>query len=211
MKEILRLLSHDNLARFQVWSYLWVNRDNKNVVKFTLNDLCYIFKLPKTTIQRHLSYMNDMNMDKIHVESLQTRRGTELKFYEKGKPSKAPKNPLHEDSFKYVQKFYIDSGFDYPNIRDHKRFIVNILTKLEGSIKLKSGVEPTPEVTKEALEALMTNLPKWWVDNGNITLPTINKSYAKIIQQIKNNAGSTDSYTKESQSTSAEDYEKFVQ
>jgi ribosome maturation protein Sdo1 len=160
-----------------------------------------------------------MNMDKIHVEVINSRRGTQYKFYEKGKPTKAPKNSHHEEAFKYVQKFYIDAGFDYPNIKDHKRFVVNILTKLENSIKLKlnkietEGEVPvtTPEQIQQALEVMMENLPKWWRDTGNITLPTINKSYAKIIQQIKNEAGTTDSYAKESQSTSTEDYEKFVQ
>ena len=61
-------------------------------------------------------------------------------------------------------------------------------------------------------ELVKHNIPEWWIENGNITLPTINKSFSKILNQIKSsNAGKKrDSYSKAAESISSIDFSKLT-
>ena len=214
MKFLLRELYSKNKRDFDVWNYLWLFSDESNSIEFSHIDLCARFKVPLSSLHRMLNkYPETWNTDKTFVEYEKTGyKNYRVIFYPKGKVTpKAKIVTIHDELFDWVKIFYKEKNFDYLDLSKHKRYIKTICTKIEKAMKSRE-TEVTDESLKQTFILIFENIPEWWVDNGNITLTTINKNFTKILNQIKSNNGTKkrDSYSKAAESVSGIDYDSLA-
>ena len=145
--------------------------------------------MSKPSINRVLKCKETLNVEKIYVEMSRTGNKMTVKFYEHGKQNRQPKNPYHEAIYDLLKKWYSSIDFDYPNFNDHKGSAIKLFEKIEGSMKRKA---PEAEFTEEDVlmgaELFLSQVPKWYIDTGNITVNQLIKLYPQIIQTIKTKA-----------------------
>ena len=216
MRTLLKELYHKNRRDFDVWNYLWLFSDESNSIQFSHTDLCCRFKVPLSSLHRMLNkYPETWNTDKTFVEYEKIGyKNYQVVFYPKGKKvSKVKVVTMYDELFDWLKEFYKQKKFDYSDLAKHKRYVKTICGKVENAMKNKE-TEVTDENLVKTFKIIFENLPEWWVESGNITLPTISKSFTKILNQIKsnNNAGGKkrDSYSKAAEGVAGIDYDKLA-
>lgn len=187
MRKILSELALDNFTYYQVWSYLWLTSNSGNIRVFNYLDLCVKFKISKSTCSRLISkYAETFNSEKTHVELSFTGSTYTAKFYENGKPNKKaePMNDYHFGIMSYLREYYQKKAFEYTELDQHRKYMVYLLSKITKSMQGKN-LDVNDDSLRHAFETLMENIPEWWITHGQITLPSINRHYGKITNQIR--------------------------
>lgn len=216
MKARLRELYLTNKRAYEIWSYLWLFSDSSsNSIEFSHTDLSYQFGVPMSTLNRILKQcVEQWNIEKLYVEYEKSGyKKYVVTFYTKGKKAAKPKQAtIYDTIFEWLKTYYHNKEFDYSDLTKHKRYVKIICDKLEKAMKEKE-VEINDESLMGTFQFFFENIPAWWVDNGNITLTTINKNFTKILNQIKtDNHGrkKSDSYSKAAESATAIDFDKLA-
>jgi hypothetical protein len=216
MKERLRELYVENKRAYDIWVYLWLFSDSTNKsIEFSHTELSYKFEVPMSTLNRILKqYTERWNSEKIYVNYVKSgyKRYT-ITFYSKGKQlNNVERSTIYDTMFDWLKTYYYSKDFEYSDLRKHKRYVKIICDKLTKAMKDKD-VNVNNDSLFETFQFFFDNIPDWWVDNGNITLTTINKSFTKILNQIKsenNGRNKSDSYSKAAESATAIDFDKLA-
>jgi len=201
MKEILKNLYAWNPRYYAVWSYLWVMSDKET--EFDFSELCHELSVPRSTMYRILKHYENWNQEKIFVDCSIESGVVSLRFYDKGKArTKKAENYLLTDAMVFLNEYYAEKNYDYINLKDHKGFADKILEKVRSSVEARQGAVDDTKLL-EAFKLFFSCIPKWWQENS-FTLPTINKNYTKIFNQIKQQAHGKSSIAEEK--TELEDF-----
>lgn len=215
MKKLLKELYLKKKRDFDVWNYLWVFSDDSNIIVFNPSELCGRFNIPPSSLHRILNkYPEDWNGDKTFVEYERLKR-KEFKviFHPKGKKLKKTSTQpvIYDELFNWLKQHYKNIAFDYQDLNQHKHRVKTICDKVTKAMKDKN-TEITDESVKDTFKYIFLNMPQWWVDNGNITLPLVSKHFTKILNQVKNqtNGKKRDSYSKAAETADGIDFEKVA-
>ncbi len=209
MKEILKILYEKNIRFFNVWNYLYLYSDDNNEIIFTNSDIIGRFNLPASTLTRAIKYGLDTNNGKTYIELTKVSPKTyKVKFYPNGKRNaKAVKNV---DLKKWITAYYKEEQFDYPELKKHLRFVDSICEKMEKAIKDKGQVEYSNDVLNDTFQVFFNKIPDWWKQNA-FTLPSINKNFSKILNQIKlSSNGKSSNYVSATKTVNELDFEKIT-
>jgi len=218
MKSALKELYTESRRDFDVWSYLWLFSDENNSIEFSHTELCGRFSLPLTTLYRTLKIYPEIWKETgiIVTQERLMKKNFKITFeFVKVKKRIAPPKEvtLYDDLFDWLKKHYAKINFDYADISYHKNKIKTICDKLTKAMKDRK-TEVTDDSVKETFHVFFENIDSWWVNNGNITLPIINKNFTKILNQIKSNHGKNgekrDSYSKAAEQVDGIDYDKLT-
>jgi hypothetical protein len=200
MKKLLKKLYKKSKRDFEVWNYLWLFSEN-NSIDFTLSELGGRFNLPPSSLHRILNiYPEQWNEEKVFVEyTRKAYKQYNVKFHPNGKKiEKSQIHTIYDSLFDWIKEYYIEIEYEYTDISTHKKYIKIISDKLTKAMKSKKS-EVTDETVSNTFKFLISNIPDWWRENGNLTLPQISKHFTKIVNQVKTNNGGTkkrDSYSK---------------
>ena len=216
MKHLLKELYGINRRDFNVWNYLWLFSNELNSIQFSHTELCDELNISLPLLGRIMNkYPQIWNEDKIFVEYEKVGyKEFKVTFYPKGKKENKKVNKdaiMYDELLSWLKEYYIDMKFDYPELVKHKALIKTICGKVKIAMNNKN-IDVTDESISSTVKLIFNNIPEWWIENGNITLPTINKSFSKILNQIKSsNAGKKrDSYSKAAESISSIDFSKLT-
>tara|TARA_Y100000034_G_C6819129_1_gene368738 strand:+ start:69 stop:713 length:645 start_codon:yes stop_codon:yes gene_type:complete len=210
MKELLRILYDKNIRFFNVWNHLYLYSDDNNEIVFTNSEIIGRFKIPHSTLTRAIQYALSINNGKTYIEMEKIAPKTyKVKFYPNGKrtlKSKIKNRELKE----WIVNYYKKEDFDYPELKKHLRFVDSICGKLEQAIKDRATEEYTPELLIKTFYVFFEKIPDWWKENA-FTLPSINKNFSKILNQIKLSAnGKTNKYVSATKGVEDLDFEKIT-
>jgi len=214
MKKLLRELYGNNKRDFDVWSYLWLFSDDSNIIQFSHTDLCSMFGVNMSTLGRIMNKHPEVwNNEKTIVDYEKiAHKQYQVTFYPNGKRiPKATVNTVYDELFNWLKTFYKNKNFDYTDLTKHKRYVKTICDKIGKAMKNRS-TEVTDESLSDTFKLIFENIPDWWVDSGNITLPSISKNFTTVLNQIKSNNGAKkrDSYSKAAESVSGIDYDSLA-
>lgn len=203
---------------FDFWFYLWINSGSKPL-KFTINDV-YLKSMkeiidPDLIVQEVEDYnliFFDKKDSKIYCEIVKSNPGLHptltiytIKWFLNGKKVDiidGEVNNSKENTFKkitdelmkdYLPLFYNLNKYDYPDLKNHRRFVNSILEKITQAIKLRQDndeTELTDEYIMNGFKIFFDSIPKWWIENQVLGLPSINKNFSKILNQIKHESNS---------------------
>ncbi len=104
-------------------------------------------------------------------------------------------NPLENRCFAYLRDYYrTTKNIIYPDFEKHKRFVGYIINKLKNSAiernkRMKIVMPITDDYLFNSLKLFFESMPDWWIENAACTLPTVNKHFTKILNQIKTEYG----------------------
>jgi hypothetical protein len=188
MKEYLQGLQLVNKKQFALILYLWLESDKQGVYTFKILDICKMFSIPKTSLYRFLA-----SNHKFHLMKLEGGRRV-IKFAEKEELAeviKVVKKATDSSDIEYngrlrkfLKEFYFKHDFDYPELEKHFRYALNIMSKMDELIKVKNEVI-TENIRFDSFCIFFEKLPVWWTENKKLSLPTLNKNFTNILNQIK--------------------------
>jgi len=211
MKEYLKGLQLVNKKQFALILYLWLESDKQGVYTFKILDICKMFSIPKTSLYRFLA-----SNHKFHLMKLEGGRRV-IKFAEKEELAQVIKVVKKStDSYdieyngrlrKFLKEFYNKHDFDYPELEKHFRFALNIMSKMDELIKVKNEVI-TENIRFDSFCIFFEKLPVWWTENKKLSLPTLNKNFTSILNQIK--SSQNDKYSSLQQGAESIDFSGFT-
>ena len=188
MKEYLKGLQSINKKQFALVLYLWLESDKQGITTFKILDICKMFSIPKTSLYRFLASNN-----KFHLMKLEGGRRV-IKFAEKEELAevvKVVKKSTDSSDIEYngrlrkfLKEFYFKHDFDYPELEKHFRYALNIMSKMDELIKVKNEVI-TENIRFDSFCIFFEKLPVWWTENKKLSLPTLNKNFTSILNEIK--------------------------
>lgn len=184
MKFFLKRLFHSNKNFFDVWNYLWIMSNTKHEIIFKYMDISSELKVSKSTITRALKIVDTVNKEKeyIEIKKLQSNEFF-LKFYPNGKAIPKQQSEINNILYNFLLDYYKDNDIHYPELNKHKSHIKKIVTKLS-LLMSKKNVELNETNIINTFKQFFISIPDWWKQN-QFTLPSINKNFTKIINQIK--------------------------
>ena len=100
----------------------------------------------------------------------------------------------------FLNNYYKDNDIHYPELSRHNSHIKKIVTKLS-LLMVKRKVELNETNVENTFRIFFENIPTWWKQN-QFTLPSINKNFTKILNQIKSNNKNNTKYDKASEDVS---------
>lgn len=177
--------------------YLWINTDKKNEISKTKNEICEI--LNSKSLSSSLKFIELINkaQDKIERRFVEVteieenrKKSFHFKFNDTGVATDKKSNPysgIVKECTQIIFDFYRTNELIFDEKKEKALFVKSIpllLSKID-SVIISMNLEPTNENRIENLQVLLNNMPTWWVQNKNIFIGTINKHFAKIINQIK--------------------------
>lgn len=200
MKSILRQLYFTNHRHYEVWNFLYLMSDDGKY-EFTYLDICHRFKLPKSTLARILKLAQGWSEYAVKVEQLQ--KGHQVIFEEKTQqilpppekdlpplPVIAPiPKPMEKELMDFLESWYVQKSKVYPDLRKHKRHANEISRKITELLKL-AGDKVDNDGIVSAFKMFFNKIPDWWVVNQPL-LPSINKHFPQIYNQIKTHKNGT--------------------
>ena len=188
MKEYLKGLQSINKKQFALVLYLWLESDKQGITTFKILDICKMFSIPKTSLYRFLA-----SNHKFHLMKLEGGRRV-IKFAEKEELAevvKVVKKSTDSSDIEYngrlrkfLKEFYFKHDFDYPELEKHFRYALNIMSKMDELIKVKNEVI-TENIRFDSFCIFFEKLPVWWTENKKLSLPTLNKNFTSILNEIK--------------------------
>jgi hypothetical protein len=188
MKEYLKGLQLINKKQFSLILYLWLESDKKGITTFKVSEICKLFSIPKTSLYRFLG-----SNHKFHLMKLKGGMRI-IKFAEKEELAevvKVVKKSTDSSDIEYngrlrkfLKEFYFKHDFDYPELEKHFRYALNIMSKMDELIKVKNDVI-TEDIRFDSFCIFFEKLPSWWTVNKKLSLPTLNKNFTSILNQIK--------------------------
>ncbi len=201
MKFFLKRLFHNNKNYFEVWNYLWIMSNTKHEIVFQYLDVSSELKISKSTITRAMKIIDDVNNDKVYIE-LKKLENNEyyIKFYPNGKTYTKNESDLNKKLMSFLQAYYKENDIHYPELSRHNSHIKKIVTKLS-LLMVKRKVELNETNVENTFQIFFKNIPTWWKQN-QFTLPSVNKNFTKILNQIKSNNKNNTKYDKTSDEVS---------
>lgn len=183
MKAFFKRLYFSSPACYNVWTYLWLTSDEKNETVFEYSELQGRFKIATSSLYRHLKIDKYVG-EKIYVEVEKiSAKKAKVKFYPNGK-RKPKKQKTLVDLKLWIKNYYLENEIDYVDFLKHERFVDNIHDKMKKAIKAKDPSKCDENTVSDTVMFMFTHLPEWWKENA-FTLPSINKNFTKILNQIK--------------------------
>lgn len=191
MKEYLKGLQLVNKKQFALILYLWLESDKQGVKTFKVSEICEMFSIPKTSLYRFLSSNPNFHLMKLEggIRVIKFAEKEELKEVVKStkivrKEEKTSEIEYNGRLRKFLKDFYFKHDFDYPELEKHFRFALNIMSKMDELIKVKNEVI-TENIRFDSFCIFFEKLPVWWTENKKLSLPTLNKNFTSILNQIK--------------------------
>ena len=184
MKKILKILFEKNRKSWEVWAYFWTYSDSKNCFSFTASEICARFKISKSTLSRIIHEQDIWNDEATYTEITNASKVYTVKFVSGGVKKKTT-DPIVDQLHGWLEKYYEEKDYDYPNFHLHKKTTKTIIGKIKKLMKKKDW-EVTDESITTTFQTFFERIPDWWQQNS-FTLLSINKHFDKIWDQIKNN------------------------
>ena len=184
MKFFLKSLYQTNKSYYVIWDYLWIMSNTKNEIVFKYTSLSNELKVSKSTITRALKLIDELNSNKIYIDITKLENTEYLvKFYPNGKVITKEESFLNKELFDYLVEYYKKNDIHYPELKRHKSFVKKIAKKLS-ILMVNKKVEINETNIKNTFIHFFDNIPSWWKQN-QFTLPSIEKNFTKIINQIR--------------------------
>ena len=216
MKKRIKKIYHENKKAFAIWSYLWIMSNDKGEVNFSLTEISTTLKMPVSTVSFLIKKYATAEIDKKQWVDFQKINGKQflITFSPTAKKKTNTKIvTLYDELYDWLKEYYSKIDYDYPNLKDHKRYVKTICEKLKKSMQAKNA-EITDQTLAASFKILMTEMPDWWKESNNLTLTIISKHYTKIINQIKSKTNGKkigDSYSKAKANADQIDFSKLTQ
>ena len=220
MKHILKELYFSNKRHFEVWNYLWLMSED-GVMDFSYLDVCARFKVPKSTLARILKLEEKWNITSVHSRIERLDKNHRVLFFDNPTPTEikqpAPTKRQKVDKrtmevLEWLKDFYKEKNKDYPGIANQRANIRGIIGKVEVMVK-KTIPEATDDQIIENTKLFFNKIPDWWIEKA-FTLPSINKNFVAIYDQIKSKKHgkqpTIDSYRKAAVATATKDYSNLT-
>jgi hypothetical protein len=209
MEEYIKALFKINQRDFTIWNYLWIfSKDGK--IKISITQLEKDFKIPKSSLNKTLNKRILLWNKKKKVVGIKRLEKDifQISFI---KEPVDENEKIYNELYIWIKSFYLKVNYDYIELSSHKRYIKLICKKLEKVI-LNKKIDLNDKVIKETFILYIENIDGWWLENKLISLPTINKSFSKILNQMKpKNAGESKYSKAAKQSIDQIDFTKFAQ
>ena len=212
MKDLIKKLYNSNNKRdFIIWNYLWIFSNNGKI-KISIKKLEKDFKIPKSSLNKTLN-KTILNWNKkkqfVTIKRLEKDK-YEICFLKDPIDSGGNKQQVYQELFIWLKLYYVGVNYDYLEINNHKKYVKLICDKLE-KIILNKGLKLSDEILKETFILFFERIDGWWLENKLISLPTINKSFTKILNQIKPKNGESKYSKAKKQSISQIDFNKIAE
>lgn len=189
MKEYLKGLQLVNKKQFEIVLYLWLSSDIKGIYTFKIQEICTVFNISKTSLYRLIQsneYFEVSNLGKgfkvVKFNEVVTPKNEVVKVVKKSTDSSDIE--YNGRLRKFLKEFYNKHDFDYPELEKHFRYALNIMSKMDELIKVKNEVI-TENIRFDSFCIFFEKLPSWWTENKKLSLPTLNKNFTSILNQIK--------------------------
>tara|TARA_R110001592_G_scaffold192794_4_gene439675 strand:+ start:558 stop:1106 length:549 start_codon:yes stop_codon:yes gene_type:complete len=158
--------------------------NTKHEIVFKYSNLSSKLNLSKSTLTRAMKMVDIVNTDKKYIELNKIGNNEYfLKFFPNGKTEPKNINSMDLILLDFLKQYYIENDIHYPELKKHKSHIKKISTKLSLVLTSKK-VEINDENLINTFKVFFKNIPLWWKQN-QFTLPSINKNFTKILNQIK--------------------------
>lgn len=188
MKEQLKRLYLSNFRHYEVWNFLWLMSENGEYI-FTYLDLCYRFRVPKSTLTRILQLDRTWNTDENRLTEIEKiGKAYRVKFLkELQEPVKTKKKSIHpertEKIYEFLVTWYDEKNIEYPTLSKDKAKITKVLKKIEELLK-KQGQSISDDNVIKMTISFWNRIPAWYIKH-QITINAIDRNFYKIYNQIK--------------------------
>lgn len=211
MKDLIKKLYNSNNKRdFIIWNYLWIFCNNGKI-KISIKKLEKDFKIPKSSLNKTLNNtISNWNKKKQFVTIKRLEKDKYEICFLKEPIDSGSKQQVYQELFIWLKLYYLGVNYDYLEINNHKKYVKLICDKLE-KIILNKGLKLSDETLKETFILFFERIDGWWLENKLISLPTINKSFTKILNQIKPKNGESKYSKAKEQSISQIDFNKIAE
>jgi hypothetical protein len=180
--------------------------DDKNEYEFHNSELLCRFNITPPTLHRALKYgLNYGDITFIKLDKIGNKL-YKVKFYDNGKKKNAIKT--NQELKKWIITYYKERDIDYVDISNHKKYVDMIYQKIEKAIKQRGKFEVNEDICNDTFKMFFKKLPNWWLEHA-FTLPTINKNFTKILNQIKFNSNGKQSNYVSAEKNLDIDFEKL--
>lgn len=211
MKALLKELQVKNKNHFELVLYLWLNSDSKGIFSFKIDEICSLFSISKTSLERFLDSIKQVEYIRLGkgFRIINFSESIEKKQVEKAvkKVEKTSQIEYNGRLRKFLKDFYFKHNYDYPELERHFRFALGIMSKMDKLIKEKNEVV-TEEIRFDSFCIFFEKLPIWWTENRKLSLVTLNKNFTNILNQIK--TGQNDKYNSLKQGAESIDFSGFT-